>query len=351
MPGLGWLIHSIDILAAIVGRLGEARRARRAFVVAFRGGRCLVRAGTAGDAPLVASAEAGAALPEEIFRRGRGELVLLEWPLERTVIRKITLPAKAREFTAGVIRNQIERLSPWPVTQILYGFVAEPGSGADGLDVRVLIAERSEIESALASLSGGGLTADRVVVEQRKSAGEAPVVLWSRNAQQAHQKRRRLCFVIGGGLAAYASLCAAVSLWALNAAASLEAESEDLVARLRNVQKSAQVAKSPQAIAALSPPERAWVSKETSISTVFLFESLTRALPDGAYVTELQFESDKLRVTGVADDAPPLIGALETSGQLLDAHFVAPTTRGPDGKLFRFSIEANVTPRLVLEGE
>ncbi len=38
------------------------------------------------------------------------------------VRRRLTVPAQAREFLAGVIANRIERLSPWPATQVAYGF-------------------------------------------------------------------------------------------------------------------------------------------------------------------------------------------------------------------------------------
>lgn len=351
MSGLGFFIHWIDILAGLVERLRETWRGRRALVVTRDGERFLIRSGGGADAPLVAATTAGSLLPEDVLRRARGEFILLDWPRDRIVTRKITLPAQAHEFMSGIIRNQIERLSPWPVTQIFYGLVARPSSQAGSLDVQVLIASRGEIESARARLADSGLMADRVIVAPDESANAAPVILWSRNTQQAHPDRRRLRLVIGGGLAGYAAVCAALSLWALTSAASLQAESEEFATRARNLQKRAQAAKSPQAIAALSPPERAWVRKETSISTVFLLESLSQSLPDGAYLTELQLEADKLRVIGLADDAPPLIGALETSGQLSEVRFSAPTTRGPDGRLFRFSIEAQVAARLALKGE
>jgi len=40
------------------------------------------------------------------------------------------------------------------------------------------------------------------------------------------------------------------------------------------------------------------------------------------------------------------LAPLERSEHMTDVHFFAPTARGPDGKLFRFSIEARVEPRI-----
>jgi general secretion pathway protein L len=91
--------------------------------------------------------------------------------------------------------------------------------------------------------------------------------------------------------------------------------------------------------------------KETSGSSVILLEALSRALPDSAYLTEIRLESGTLRIIGLADDAPGLLAPLEQSGHLTGVHFSAPTTRGSDGKSFRFSIEAHVEPRIKLEKE
>jgi general secretion pathway protein L len=99
-------------------------------------------------------------------------------------------------------------------------------------------------------------------------------------------------------------------------------------------------------MASMPPAERAWLSKEMSISSVIVMEALSRALPESAYVTEIRLEKENLRIMGLADDAPGLLAPLERSEHLSEVHFFAPTARGPDGKLFRFSIEARVEPRI-----
>ncbi len=63
-------------------------------------------------------------------------------------------------------------------------------------------------------------------------------------------------------------------------------------------------------------------------------------------MNEIRLEKESLRITGLADDAPALLAPLERSEHMTDVHFFAPTTRGPDGKLFRFSIEARVEPHI-----
>jgi general secretion pathway protein L len=99
-------------------------------------------------------------------------------------------------------------------------------------------------------------------------------------------------------------------------------------------------------MASIPPAERMWLQKTAAISSVVLIEALSRALPDSAHVSEIRLEKDSLRIVGLAEDAPALLAPLEKSEHMTDVHFVAPTSRGPDGKLFRFSIEAHVEPRI-----
>jgi general secretion pathway protein L len=132
-------------------------------------------------------------------------------------------------------------------------------------------------------------------------------------------------------------------LWAISSAASLGGESEEVEARVRTLQRQIQGPAS-QSLASLSPSERAWYVKETAPTAAIVLEALSRALPDGAYLTELRLENTTLRIIGLANDAPSLIAPLEHSGHLTDVHFFAPTTHGPNDTLSRFNIEARVEP-------
>jgi general secretion pathway protein L len=119
-----------------------------------------------------------------------------------------------------------------------------------------------------------------------------------------------------------------------------------LASRSKALQRQVQAGRTLASAASLPPAERAWVTKETSASGVIVIEALSRALPDSAYLTELRLEGATLRIIGLAGDAPALLAPLERSGHLTNVRFFAPTTRGPDGKLFRFNIEARVEPRI-----
>lgn len=340
MPNFALLFRWLDVLGGLLTLIADRRRIRNMLRVTCSGDRFLFRSGADPDAPPLAAASIGATLPEEILRHARGGFVLLEWPRETTVTRTLVAPAQAREFLAGIVANQLDRLSPWPVGQILHGHRATPEE-AGRVTARVLIARKADIDAARAALAEMGLSVDRVV--GAADATHEPIVFWTKGATQSDAaQRRRIRLCVGGGIGAYVALCAFIVLGASLSASALQEEAAALAARAHALQKRADAAKNPAVVAALQPSERAWIWKEASTPAVVLIDALTRAIPDGAFLESLGLEGGRLRISGLADDAPPLIDALEKTGQFFDAHFSAPTTRASDGRLFRFGVEAQL---------
>src|SRR6202035_3089773 len=124
--------------------------------------------------------------------------VTLELPPDEMVLQRITVPAQACEFLPGIVRNQIERLSPWPIDQVVFGLDAGASvTDPDQLDARVLMTSRGTLEAARAELAGLGGAADRIVA-LADGAGAPPVTLWSRfdnGAGRGLERARRLVAV------------------------------------------------------------------------------------------------------------------------------------------------------------
>jgi general secretion pathway protein L len=352
----------IEVLTVTHFAWRDAWRARQSLTIACENGRFIVRRSRQDLRPErpdepeenLAVLAAGAPIPAKVTRAARGSFVVFQLPDHMVVVRRIAVPGQAREFLPGIIRNQIERLSPWHADQVVYGFATGVDEeDAAALDVRVFIALRADIDRASDELAAIGLPVDRIVTSS-PLAGEgrtgAPVTLWSRLADVSPELLAHACRRAGAGIAAAVAVSLGLSLWAITSAASLGGESDDLAARLRSLQRQIQGPAS-RSVASLSPNERAWYAKETSPTAAIVLEALSRALPDGAYVTELRLENATLRMIGLANDAPSLIAPLEHSGHLNDVHFFAPTTRGPDGTLFRFNIEARVEPHFKIAEE
>ena len=354
----------IKVLAALLFACRDVWRAQRLLMVSHDADHLIVRQTKPDSNPItrlmrrngpestpaesvLAELPSGTQAPDDVRIAAQGGFVVLQLPTDKLVVRQMSVPARAREFLPGIVRNQIERLSPWPVEQTFYGFNAE-GSEEDAatLDVRVFITSRVAVNSARDELDAIGLAPDRIVARHGDLPTAPSVALWSRLADVPHETVERTHRQIGLAIVAIFLLSVGLSVWAFFSAASLRAESEEFAARSRTLQRQLQGSRTPQAFASLPPAERAWAWKESMPSTVIVLEALSRALPDTAYLTELHLDNTTLRMIGLASDAPSLIAPLQRSGHLTDVHFFAPTTRGPDGSLFRFHIEAQVVPRL-----
>jgi general secretion pathway protein L len=343
----------IEVLAEVFSACREALRARHTLIVTREHDRFVVRylepkrdaiihSDHTEPDPILGVLSADAPIPGKLARAARHGLVMLELPFDTVVTRRITVPTQARDLLGGIVRNQIERLSPWHAEQAVYGFDADASTvDAATLDVRVLITARNVVEDAREKLAAIGLPIDRVVTRER-SAPDKIVALWSQ-ADDTTQDLGPLRRTIMLGIGAVVLTSLALGLWAVTSAAAIRADSEDVAAQLKTLQRRLQPG--AQTVAGLPPAERAWSAKETSPSAAIVLEALSRALPEAAHLTELRLDGTTLRIIGLAPDAPSLLPPLAQSGHLTDVHFFAPTTRGADGRLFRFNIEARVAPR------
>jgi general secretion pathway protein L len=341
----------IDILARMLLGWRDSHRGRRVLRLAQDGERWIVEQVRGQEEKSLGSIASGATVPIEIARAAQNSFVVLKLSAEEVIFRRINVPAQAGSLLAGIVRNQIERLSPWRVDDAAHGFDARTSADATSLDVDVLVTPRAALEETCSRLDGMGLRVDRVVAAGRAGDTAAAVTLWSRFADASDRSLSHARVAITAVIAATVGMTAAVGPWAFLAASSADREADDVAADIARLQHRAQ-GTSPRSLAATAPPaERAWALKETSPAAVVVVEALSRSLPDTSYLTELNLEGEALRIVGLADDAPSLIAPLETSGHLTDVRFFAPTTRASDGKRFVFHIEARVEPHPKIEGD
>ncbi len=86
-------------------------------------------------------------------------------PPENVFLRAIELPASNAEETFAMVELQLEKISPLPVTQIVWTFQALPHAGAENLQtIIVVIVARNLVEEFLGKLERDGFLADRLEV-------------------------------------------------------------------------------------------------------------------------------------------------------------------------------------------
>ncbi len=335
----------IGILATLLLGWRETWRTRQALVVARDKDSFIVRRDEPVDGAVVATLAPGAPASPEFVRASQRRFITFELAADEVAIQRISVPARAREFLAGIIQNQIERLSPWQGDQVTYGFSAEAKpKDAGTLDVRVLMASNAVVDAARAELAATCLVIDRMVVRERNPEAGPPVVVWSRLDSASQQIAERARRTIAFGIIAVLGLSGGLAAWAQISAASIRSDSDEVAARSATLQRQLQGAHGGPSGTSHDPAERAWQLKEMSASSVAILEVLSRTIPDDAYITELTLQNATIRIVGMTSDAPSLIAPLEQSGQFAEVHFFAPTTRGSDGSSFVFHIEGRTTP-------
>jgi general secretion pathway protein L len=354
----------IDVLGAMYFAQREIWRARRALVVSCENGQfvirkpppeedCAVRPEQSNgreQSPVPAVLAAGEPVSADILQAARKGIVILEFPTENVAVRRLSVPIQARDVVAGIVHNQIERLSPWQTDKAIYGFdTAVASEDAVALDVRILIAARAVVDHVREQLAASGLAVDRIVAHPPNADTAKAITLWSRLADVPPENRSLIRRRFGVGIAAVIAASSALTLWATISASFISGASDAVATRIDTLRRRLQSPLTIQSAAASLPPQqREWYNKEASPSIVVVLEALSRALPDSAYLTELSLHGTTLRLVGLAKDAPPLIAPLEHSGALTEVHFFSPTTREPDGAHFRFHIEGRAQPNVEL---
>jgi len=270
-----------------------------------------------------------------ILDGSRAELVLRP---ARVLFRPLELPQRATEFLGGVVRAQIDRLTPWSANEAAFGWSEPAAAGADRMTVTVAATARALVQPLVDALLGAGAEAVTVTAAP---PGAAPITVLDHHAPGAldfvRVRNAMVAVLIGAGLVAGISMSAAAVV-----SVRYTSEQEELARRIAERRAAIRVGRdSPQAVTPLRALER---RKYQSPSNVIVLEVLSQILPDHTYVTELRIEGDKLRVIGVTRDAPELIRLLERSPNFTRATFFAPTTKGPSDPGERFHIEAQIEP-------
>lgn len=272
------------------------------------------------------------------LRTSRVEVVLQP---ARFVFRPLELPRRAGEFLDGIVRSQIDRLTPWPAEDAAYGYSRPRDIANDRILVTVAATARALLTPLLQALAAIG--ADSIVlstVAPDKGADAVAIKIFEQNARGALEVQRLRRALLGVlfvvGLLAAASIVADIVI-----GDSLQAHQDDVASRIAARRATMRASLDASRGSLLAGLER---RKHETPSSVIVLEALSRIFPDHTYVTELRIVGDKMQVVGVTRDAPSLIRLIEQSSYFTRATFFAPTTRSPSQAGENFHIEAQIQP-------
>jgi len=279
--------------------------------------------------------------PSAKLSTSRVELVLRP---ERFLFRPLELPAQAADFLDGIVRTQLDRLTPWNAADAAFGWTklaaAEPGR----ILVSVAAIKRDlimPIVQPVISLGAASVSVFTQAPELESHLASIKVLDLSAPHLPGLAGIRRVLLRI---LAASGAAAAVVVSASILMSVSLQARQNAVAERLAQVREAVSASRQSQLQSVAGREQVILARKYSEPAAVVVLEDLSRVLPDHTFVTELRIEGDRLQIAGVTRDAPGLIGLLERSSRFARATFFAPTTRSPGDAGDRFHIEAHIQP-------
>ena len=346
---IAWLSRWIDDVARALTRFGGVfRRSRKVQLLEQEDGAFLLRpmgrrspGRPVGDPLRIEDGAIVGKVPartQKLLQGGEVEVVLRP---SRFVFRPLELPRRAGEFLEGVVRAQIDRLTPWTAADAAFGWSAPAPAGADKIVITVAATARALIAPIVEALVAR--SADSVRVSTLSGGGDASPALVTIYTQQSgaelrvRRLRRKLIAVLALTIIATAAGIGAT----IFIGGDLDAQQSALARRIAERRAALLTGRgsiSDEALAALDARKRA------APAGVIVLEALSQTLPDDTYLNELRIEDGKVQIAGLTHDAPELIRLIERSPHFTRATFFAPTTNAPADGAERFHIEAHIEP-------
>jgi general secretion pathway protein L len=280
---------------------------------------------------------AGSGNAAAMLKASRAELILQP---ESFVFRPLELPRRATEFLDGIVRAQIDRLTPWSAENAAFGWSPPAEIANERVLVTVAATARALVAPMVAAIARLGADSIAVLTVPPDASNGAAIKVFDqrvRGALEVNRVRRVLATVLlAAGILAGAAIAADII-----GGGEIDSRHADVTSRI--AAQRAKLRASGDAIrdSALATLER---RRHETPSSVIVLEVLSQILPDHTYVTELRIQGDKMQVIGVTRDAPSLIRLIEQSAHFTRATFFAPTTRSPSESGEHFHIEARIEP-------
>jgi general secretion pathway protein L len=280
-------------------------------------------------------------IPASLLNAIKGNRLELFLNPSRFLFRPLELPRRAAEFLDGIVRAQIDRITPWSVSDAAFGWGQPTETSAERISVTVAATARSLIAPYLIVASELGAASVGVfTVANGSSSTSTKFKIFDeklRGIIDANRVRRVLATLL---LTAGAVACLAIGADTV-IGGNLENEQFRLTRQIANDRAAIGAGRYTTAQSAVLALDR---RKQETPASVIALEALSQILPDSTYLIQLQIERNRLQIAGITHDAPELIRLIEQSSHFTRATFAAPTTRSPTDPGERFHIEARIEP-------
>ncbi len=254
--------------------------------------------------------------------------VMLRLPPGAVLQRDVVLPLAAARSLQAVIGFEMDRLTPFAPDEVFWGTAgAKPDHARGKLGLRLFVVPRAPVAGVSQMLAAMRLAPAFIEVP----GGRIALAGVQKQASRVRQMGvSALCVVL-------AVACLAAPF--IRQQIALDAAAQKIAA----YQPAAHVALALRQKLDIAASGRAAILQaRRSGDALQVLATLTTALPDGTWLSDLALKAGDLTMDGQSDNAARLIGLLSAVPGLRDPNFTAPVTRTADGKQDQFSLHADV---------
>ncbi|HWE75207.1 MAG TPA: PilN domain-containing protein [Stellaceae bacterium] len=268
--------------------------------------------------------------------------VAIRLEAQHTLRTTTSLPLAAERNLAQVIGFEFERLVPFKQSEVHFAYrITARDKAAQTLAVELTIVPHTAVAKAVAALHGLGFEAAEIQVPGPSGEAATVIPLARGNRIASGRGSRRINRGLGVIAVSLAIGCAGLPLWRDSATiARLDAQ---IAAARQQADSSANLQRLIDA--ARRDQQFLGDHKRASPTVTEILATLTRLIPDDAYLTELTIAGDRLRIIGAANSATALLALLDQSPAFRDVAFRSPVIRDARLNLERFDITAQIVQR------
>src|SRR5580658_8981736 len=143
-----------SVAAAVIAGLDRVVSPRVVRLIEDERGGFAVEADKSGNVPSHIGFADGTLSGPDLAPRLRGSRVEIVLQAKRFVFRPLELPARAADFLDGIVRAQIDRLTPWNASEAVFGFCAPAASGTESITTMIAATTRKVAMTYVQAVSG-----------------------------------------------------------------------------------------------------------------------------------------------------------------------------------------------------
>ena len=265
-----------------------------------------------------------------------GTPVILRLPHADCFVRNLELPAAARDGFPQLLRFQLERLTPFKLSDVNEAhWIKGPGERPGMLSVRHVVVRRKRVDELMERCARAGLRVAHVDCWDENDTASMPVDLLAAS-RPARPKRIPRFLATLAALGASAAFVLDVTNHE-TAITRVTAETAALRQSLHQIQ-----AATSSRTALVGHVERVLTARKQQPSATEVLDEISSLLPDTTVLQHFRVERGTLEISGFSESAVALLPLLEQSRLFHDARLTAPVSRDSKDARERFGIRLQI---------